>query len=1359
MDVNRHKPGRLSGCTPNQSIGNAGSGLEFYDSRSHCSKLSMNQIQEEACYLRQNREAFNFHPVTLSPNCKTTPMGMSAAAYYSNLEYGSSFKDQSSGFVSVGQDGNTMFSHVSVKHMPSEIIPSPEQISSVTVCSDGDWNLDRELFDSGHTFTENSLPHVIESAPDSCIKPQHTAPNTYSVDVPPSHRQNLGLSNSNVKIPEQDMKRIPQDCIVMPGMTVDKPRLNNGYLFNPQLQIGDSEPSDQHSHFMLCNEPSDLSSHGFMATEKACHSHVPSQKSLNVISSEQPEFSGVQHTSDEPAPNSFPSRTSQHLGLGHLSSHDILVLYVKYNALTVNFGREQVPFLNNLHSIVCNGTVCSCDRYRLLISHFESCCNSNCSVCKPVRDDKVLHSVGPISTESGEPKTGLVRTFHDRDFNGITSWCEDTPSYKRTKVESSFLPENMDLVAQSVNKCFGAPLRTVKDSTKMNQKFTNSIGNPCNLGAVSVLAADDGQKSQFSSDSLVSGELHSKEDSTEMNKELRNVIGVPGRTSATGNHVTDGPQKSSFGHTSLVSNGVSGCELQKVDNDSASGASNDNTENSLGVSSDRKPFHNESANGQEEDSKRNRSEIKCDLAESAVRYLFRIKSNNSKRLGVSFVDFFAAKQIKTHICSLRLHFGQGLIGNAITPSSIENTCQLCGTDKLVFIPMPMYCSSCGVRIKRNLVFYYWGVEETSRRYCFCTQCFRASRGGNISFLGLSIPKAKLQKGKNNEENEESWVQCDKCECWQHQICALYNAKKDLEGKAKYICPYCRLKEIEYGEHVPFPAIGARDLPRTNLSDHIEDRLFRLLEQEKEQRAKLLGKNLDEVPGATGLVVRVVLSVNKQLRVKQQFLDIFHGQDYPVEFQYRSKVILLFQNIEGVDVCLFGMYVQEFGSECGEPNKRCVYVSYLDSVKYFRPDIRTVAGEALRTFVYHEILIGYLEYCKKRGFSTCYIWACPPVKGEDYILYCHPESQKTPKSDKLRQWYRSMLKKASKEDIVISFTNFYDHFFVPSAESNTKITAARLPYFDGDYWSGAAEDMMRNMDKDGKGGSPGKVKKVVTKRSLKAMGYSDLSAEAAKDVIVMQKLGQTILPVKEDFIIVNLQFKCTKCEEVILSGTRWCCNECKNFQLCARCVDMKQGVNEQKEHTSSTGEKHFLTQTSADPIPADTEDNDAIIDNDFFEHRHSFLCFCQENHYQFESLRRAKHSSMMILYHLYKSIHCLSGGGRDSQLQQAERGLQVKLMELLVHASRCRAGKSNPCPLPECHKIRQLFRHAHGCTIRVSGGCDICNKIWLLLRMHYRNCQDSSCSVPRCRDLKRHAEENALQSNVHQRQTVEERGSS
>jgi E1A/CREB-binding protein len=48
----------------------------------------------------------------------------------------------------------------------------------------------------------------------------------------------------------------------------------------------------------------------------------------------------------------------------------------------------------------------------------------------------------------------------------------------------------------------------------------------------------------------------------------------------------------------------------------------------------------------------------------------------------------------------------------------------------------------------------------------------------------------------------------------------------------------------------------------------------------------------------------------------------------------------------------------------------------------------------------------------------------------------------------------------------------------------------------------------------------------------------------------------------------------------------------------------------------------------------TQDRDPDMGSEFFETRQAFLSLCQGNHYQFDSMRRAKHSSMMVLYHLH-----------------------------------------------------------------------------------------------------------------------------
>ncbi|AQK61009.1 Histone acetyltransferase HAC1 [Zea mays] len=533
------------------------------------------------------------------------------------------------------------------------------------------------------------------------------------------------------------------------------------------------------------------------------------------------------------------------------------------------------------------------------------------------------------------------------------------------------------------------------------------------------------------------------------------------------------------------------------------------------------------------------------------------KSGKPKIKGVSMIELFYPDEVDVHIDSLKLWVGQSKAkaekNQAIGHSENENSCQLCRVEKLTFEPPPMYCSPCGARIKRNAPYYAVGTGDT--RHYLCIPCYNESRGETIEVEGQTFPKAKLEKKRNEEETEEWWVQCDKCQCWQHQICALFNGRRNGGGQAEYTCPHCYVEEVKCGLRKPLPqsaVLGAKDLPRTVLSDHIEDRLFKRLKQEKQDRAAAAGKSIDEIPGAEGLVVRVVSSVDKKLEVKPRFLEIFQEDNYPTEFPYKSKAVLLFQRIEGVEVCLFGMYVQEFGAECSSPNQRRVYLSYLDSVKYFRPEIKTVSGEALRTYVYHEILIGYLEYCKLRGFTSCYIWACPPLKGEDYILYCHPEIQKTPKSDKLREWYLSMLRKASKEEIVVELTNLYDHFFITMGGCKAKVTASRLPYFDGDYWPGAAEDMinqLRQEEDDRKLQKKSKTKKIITKRALKAAGHTDLSGNASKDAMLMQKLGETIYPMKEDFIMVHLQYSCSHCCTLMVSGRRWVCHQCRSFYIC------------------------------------------------------------------------------------------------------------------------------------------------------------------------------------------------------------------
>jgi Histone acetylation protein/Zinc finger, ZZ type len=283
-----------------------------------------------------------------------------------------------------------------------------------------------------------------------------------------------------------------------------------------------------------------------------------------------------------------------------------------------------------------------------------------------------------------------------------------------------------------------------------------------------------------------------------------------------------------------------------------------------------------------------------------------------------------------------------------------------------------------------------------------------------------------------------------------------------------------------------------------MSDALEKGLHDALHAAYRARSAELDVAFDDIEKANGLCVRVLSNVEKKNLVGERMLQRYKFKDYPSEFPLRSKCVALFQKIHGVDTLLFAMYVYEYGDDCPAPNRRHVYISYLDSVRYFEP-------KCYRTTAYHAIIVEYLRYVKKRGFHTASIWSCPPVNGDDYIFYCHPKHQLVPREDMLRAWYHKMLDQAKAQGIVLSTSTLYDEYFSSERESNGAsgqlLTPTCLPYFDGDY-------------------IPGELEIIIQQCEANGDKISDLSTHDT----VMVRLGHNLLKMKDNFIVIHLRNK-------------------------------------------------------------------------------------------------------------------------------------------------------------------------------------------------------------------------------------------
>uniref|UniRef100_A0A1A8QVC8 histone acetyltransferase n=1 Tax=Nothobranchius rachovii TaxID=451742 RepID=A0A1A8QVC8_9TELE len=636
------------------------------------------------------------------------------------------------------------------------------------------------------------------------------------------------------------------------------------------------------------------------------------------------------------------------------------------------------------------------------------------------------------------------------------------------------------------------------------------------------------------------------------------------------------------------------------------------------------------------------------------------------------------------------------------------------------------------------------------RYHFCEKCFNEIQGDSVT-LGddpaqpqTMISKDQFDRKKNDVLDPEPFVECKDCGRKMHQICVLHY---EVIWPSGFICDSCLKKSGKSRKENKFTA---KRLQSTRLGMYIEDRVNKYLKRQNH-------------PEAGEVFVRVVASSDKTVEVKPgmkaRFVDT---GEMPETFPYRTKALFAFEEIDGVDVCFFGMHVQEYGSECPFPNTRRVYISYLDSIHFFRPRI-------LRTAVYHEILIGYLEYVKKLGYTQGHIWACPPSEGDDYIFHCHPPEQKIPKPKRLQEWYRKMLDKAFAERILHDYKDIFKQ-----ATEDRLTSANELPYFEGDFWPNVLEESIKELEQE----EEERKKEENTASSETPEGTPSDSKNAKKK-----------------------NNKKTN----------------KNKSSVSRANKKKPGMpnvaNDLSQKLYATMEKHkevfFVIHLHSGPM-ANTlppiVDPDPLISCDLMDGRDAFLTLARDKHWEFSSLRRCKWSAMCMLVELHNQgqdrfvytcneckhhvetrwhctvcedfdlcINCYNSKGHEHQMvkwglgldddsnsqsgeasksPQESRRLSIqRCIQSLVHACQCRNAN---CSLPSCQKMKRVVQHTKGCKRKTNGGCPVCKQLIALCCYHAKHCQENKCPVPFCLNIKHKLRQQQLQHRLQQAQMLRRR---
>lgn len=426
-----------------------------------------------------------------------------------------------------------------------------------------------------------------------------------------------------------------------------------------------------------------------------------------------------------------------------------------------------------------------------------------------------------------------------------------------------------------------------------------------------------------------------------------------------------------------------------------------------------------------------------------------------------------------------------------------NVCAVCNQGCLPLEPTLLICNGphcVGAKVRKGATYFI--APDGSCQYC--QRCYAGlpavlPQSGKYEDAEVFRYKRDLLKRKNDEEAIENWITCAQCQSAVHQMCAMHNPY--VHEEESFHCPSCvdsedvvpisprvlcggekcaEMYTFLAGSNLPVPmsdvasgtfrmgkdVLSAEALSETAVSAFIEEKV----------RQRMIS---DDCPHAEKTVtVRIISECERFFNVPDVIRKHFHIRGNgereasiipPSKVMYRSKAIALFQKIDGLDVCIFCMYVQEYDGKDDEfenPSDKAnsslqkrVYIAYLDSVEHFRPRTR-------RTQVYQEVLTAYLASARKRGYEAAHIWACPPSRGNSFVFWNHPAAQRTPNMERLTAWYHAALSRAMECGVVTDVKSLYESDFeesmrqIEGTESSDAAPILKMacpPLLEGDFW--------------------------------------------------------------------------------------------------------------------------------------------------------------------------------------------------------------------------------------------------------------------------------------------------------------------